>query len=128
MKTDVPVTAVVLTPTASSAPSFVAWLKPPSAPPVGLIRFLRVEKAPPLFGRLPNIKGRFDNTFGPEHATGGDAIYAIGPGVTHVSVNSDGEYPNWAIGFDASKSSPFYGNADTVQPHSVRTLVLVRAY
>ncbi len=51
MKTEVPVTAVVLTPTASSVPSFVAWLKPPFAPAVGLIRFLRVEKEPELFGQ-----------------------------------------------------------------------------
>ncbi len=77
---------------------------------------------------LPNNAGRFDNTFGPEHATGSDAIYVIGPGVTHVSVNSDGEYPNWAIGFDASRSSVIYGASETVQPASIRALALIRAY
>lgn len=77
---------------------------------------------------VPNNAGRFDNTFGPEHATGSDAIYVIGPGVTHVSVNSDGEYPNWAIGFNASKSNPIYGRSETVQPASMRTLALIRAY
>ena len=78
--------------------------------------------------KFPNNAGRFDDTFGPEHATGSDAIYVIGPGVTHVSVNSDGEYPNWAIGFDASRSSVIYGASETVQPASIRALALIRAY
>ncbi len=76
----------------------------------------------------PNINARFDNTFGPAEATGEGAISIIGPGVTHVSVNSYGEYPNWALGFDASKSNPIYGRADTVQPNALRALVLIRSF
>lgn len=89
---------------------------------------VRKRNVPKIFGTFPNNAGRFDNTFGPEHATGSDAIYVIGPGVTHVSVNSDGEYPNWAIGFDASRSSVIYGASETVQPASIRALALIRAY
>lgn len=77
---------------------------------------------------LPNIKGRYDNVLSPSSPTGEGSLIPISQGVTHVSVNSDGDFVNWSLGFDASKSSNFYGTTNTVQPSAMRALVLVRAY
>ena len=133
MKTEVPVTAVVLTPTASRVPSFVAWLKPPFAPAVGLIRFLRVEKEPELFGKGPNNAGgiSFYNTSGATlvHPDQTGSFYGEYDSPNHQTITSTTEGRSFSsLRMDASRSSAVYGAADAVQPPAMRALVLIRSH
>ncbi len=71
---------------------------------------------------LPNIEGTFNGTSGaqPTGAFSKDSeilLYASGTGTGRMSLS-----------FDASNSNPIYGNSDTVQPESLTTRYIIKAF
>lgn len=66
---------------------------------------------------LPNITGKghyADNNGGWE-----GALYNVG----NANYIGDGSASGTRIGLDASRSSPIYGNSDTVQPSSIKAFI-----
>jgi len=73
---------------------------------------------------LPNITGYLDMDVGGAQNVEG-AFYK---GTTFNALYGGNPTTVTDVAFDASKSNPIYGNADTVQPKSLRVLYIIKAF
>lgn len=82
-----------------------------------------IEKFPNIPGVIRGIQGVVD--------TAADGSFSIAPGAIENNIaGSNDQYIETAFSviFSASNGNSTYGASDTVQPSSLRALVLIRSY
>lgn len=95
----------------------------------------KVVKAPQLFGKVPNILGAgvglaTNNNSEYDYSHWSGSLTPIGLAWGGYERATDQTNRDFGTQFDffASRSSSIYGASDTVQPQSIRALVLIRSY
>ena len=75
---------------------------------------------------LPNITGGINNTFRTISGGGGYGAMVGSVDAGGQGFGSGGAVPSTIVRFDASKSNPIYGAADTVQPRAITLIAQIK--
>lgn len=84
------------------------------------------ESAKSVEAGLPNITGGINNTFRTINGGGGYGAMVGSVDAGGQGFGSGGAVPSTIVRFDASKSNPIYGAADTVQPRAITLIAQIK--